>query len=543
MNRTSIDMKPRSTSRSTAAVASRRHHGKARGIPIRPGVTIGEIAVPAVAATSRSRSAGALRGARWRAEVLANHFGDTRILDVDLATVDRAETCLVDEVEVTPRSARKLVRQLLDLRRAVADALGAPQLPDVGLGPLRPAPDPWVALDEYAVLRSWLPEELQPATDLIVGCRLRPATVLQLRGDDIDPVGRTIRVRGRWKTHLLPVPAFAREDLDLLARQVGPGAPLFPGRTQGSTLNPTTLRRRVQRVSAERLGKEVNLRDLGLLAEFVLGPSSGNPAGRRAALRRIAADWSEIDAPPEWEAEEDVEQVDDETRQGVQRLTERVTKLERALEKVWPATWETKNLAAHLEDRADLADERRARVDQEVRDHACDGDLHSEGSRDLGARKGLQALRDKVRVQDTRLTALNSAIATRQEVDQLSKRVKRMAVRLRKTSTATTGLSLVQLFLVYDRVRALAPSGRALWLHDSGVLEAILKQEAVGGLSAGAEEVSGDADEFIRSLLSLRRSVQDQPGAARIAQTLKGAFAHGGDGNPTEEVHRSPWER
>lgn len=434
------------------------------------GVTVGEIAVAAVdVRTRRGRDAGA----RWRAEVLAHQFGDERVLAIDLELAREAERYLVNEVQVTPGSARKLVRQLLALRRGIAAALHAPQLPDDDLGPILPAGEPWVSLDEYATLRSGLDDEDRVATDLIVGCRLRPATVLRIGSDDVGPGGWRVRVRGRRRSHVIPVPAFAREGLALLAWQVGPGAPLFPGRSPGSTLHPATLRRRVQGVAAERSDKQVDLRDLGRLAELVLGPSSGNPAGRLAALRRIAADWVEVGSPPGWETEEVVEDDQGVVWDEIIGLFERVIAAEGRLERLEVRASEAEEDAASMERETNWLFAQIHSVREGLKGHEQDDELH--GGQGQVPESEMQAVFRRIGralgEQGGRIDRLVTDTATRREVDDLRDELDKTSARSKKTSDAVLGLALVVGALLGARI------------HDLGGAEELQRLLARGGHS------------------------------------------------------------
>jgi len=431
--------------------------------------------------------------------MLADWFGEHRILDVDGEFAKRAEDFLVEDVEVTPRSARKLVRHLLGLRTAVAARLDAPALPDVELGPLRPAPEPEVSLDEYAVVRSWFREELRPGIDLIVGCRLRPAKVLQLRSDAVGPGGCTIRVRGRREEHLLPVPAFAREDLALLACRVGPGAPLFPGRSKGSTLNPATLRRRVKEVSREHLGREVNLQDLGHLAELVLGPASGNPAGRLAAVRRIAVDWEEVEWPPGWEAAEDIVEEDHGGLQEVvSDLLDRVAELEKALEDTREKVWEAADVADHVEFEMNYTKRDLREVRAEVRRHSGDGRIHPVGPRVSAARieEGFKKLAARQTVQERRLDRLNTDTAPRRAIQELHEELKETNKKLDRVSTASTSAAFVLLALVWARISDLELREKLEWMVDNGVISLVTGQHP--DLGERARRTPGEAGRVLR---------------------------------------------
>lgn len=251
-----------------------------------------------VAALPRhSSDAGRLRLARWCASKLAQTCPGRRLLEVDWRVAVGVERQLIGE-GMAPKSARKVRSHLLALRAAVASHLGLPPLAEV---PATGAPTPSVPrldLDGYSQVRQALPIALRVATDLAVSCRLRPATILALRVGAVGPRGASLTVRGRHRKHFLDVPAFLRPALNSLAAERPPGAPLWPGRSEGGTYGVAALRRRLQRAGHEVLGMQLDLRDLSDLAATVLGASSGTPHGRRVALARLAPWWRRVDSPP-----------------------------------------------------------------------------------------------------------------------------------------------------------------------------------------------------------------------------------------------------
>lgn len=269
--------------------------------PLHHRATIGEVVGTAFdeAALPRGRSdQGRLRTARWCAATLARHAGDTRIVAVDEACAEEIEQHLIDAHSIAPSSARKARAHLLALRDFMAQRLGVEGLERT---PPPDRPVPWVprlTWEDYAATRPHLSWGLRLACDLLATCRLRPATVLALRGQDVGPDGRSLQVQGRKDQHTLSVPAFLRADLALLVKRGERAAPLFPGRTRGGTLGVAALRRRFRAAAEVALEQPRDLRDLSDLAASLLGPASGNPSGRGAALSRLAPRWASADAPP-----------------------------------------------------------------------------------------------------------------------------------------------------------------------------------------------------------------------------------------------------
>lgn len=253
--------------------------------------------VDAAALPRSRRDLGRLRSARWCASVLARHAAPLRVLAVTSESADRIEARLI-ECGLAPSSARKVRAHLVQLRGCVARELGVVVPP---IDPPAAAPAPWTPrLDwsGYGATREWLSSVDAAACDLVAACHLRPSTVLRLRVRDVGDGGRTVRVRGRRVRHVLPVPAFLREDLLELARGGEPAAPLFPGRSQSHGLSVVTLRRRFKAATRGALDTDLDLRDLADLATATLGAGSANPSGRRVALGRIARRWVALEEPP-----------------------------------------------------------------------------------------------------------------------------------------------------------------------------------------------------------------------------------------------------
>ena len=257
------------------------------------GTRVDERALP-----RSDRDAGRLRQARWCAAVLAEHVPHLRVLDVDCQVAVQIEETLIQVHGLAPSSARKARGHLLALRDSVARRLGRAELGEV---PATGPPEAWqprLDLDGYYTARVRLPWALRVATDLLATCRLRPATVLALRVADVGPRGATIRLWGRGGPRELPTPAFLQADLAALARGGAGDAPLWPGRTREGTYGVAALRRRFRAAAEETLGEGRDLRDLSDLAASVLGPASANPAGRCAALERVAPRWVRLETPP-----------------------------------------------------------------------------------------------------------------------------------------------------------------------------------------------------------------------------------------------------
>lgn len=244
------------------------------------------------------RDMGRLRGARWCAATLARNFGDLRVLDVDADKAVWLETTLIQDHGVAPSSARKVRAHALALRNSVARRLGTEPLqllPSSG----RPVPwEPRVQWSGYQRVRAVLPWELRVACDLVATCRLRPSTILRLRGQDVGSDGRSITVQGRRRRHTLPVPAFIQAELLMLANGRGAGVALWPGRTLAGTLGVTTLRRHLKSAAREAVDEEWDLTDLADLAASALGTASANPRGRKSSLRRIALRWVSVAEVP-----------------------------------------------------------------------------------------------------------------------------------------------------------------------------------------------------------------------------------------------------
>ena len=281
---------------------------RAPRVHLHPGISIGEV-IGTVADLHCLPTAlgghGRLRHPRWCAGILREEVPDMPLLDVDLPWAEELETWLVEQRPLAPASGAKVISHLLALRSRIAERLGQPQLPEAG------SPRTWrpqeteVTIEDFSRTRRQLTHLSMVAATLIAACRLPAAAVLSLRSRDVGPGGATIRVGPRGRRVELLVPAFLRDDLNQVAMAAAssPDRPLFPGRLAGQPLRPPTLRRHVQEASMRALGRQVDLRALGRLAAEILGPASGTPVGRRAALQRIADDWYAVGCPPRRPAE------------------------------------------------------------------------------------------------------------------------------------------------------------------------------------------------------------------------------------------------
>jgi len=405
-------------------------------------VTIGEVVGTRAdrrALPRGTRDVGRLRQARWAAAVLG-HFEDTVLLDVDGAFVDKAEEWLVRENAVAPSSARKIVQHLVALRASVAGTLGAPQLV-VGSSRTQWTREAPLSPEEYRRLRLELPAGLRVAADLVTTCRLRPAVVLGLQGEAVGSDGASVKVPGRSAEHLIPVPVCIRKELAAVAAGAGSGQPLFPGRSAGGTFGVAALRGRVRAAGEAALGRSIDLRDLGVLAQSILGGASGNPSGRGAALRRIAPRWQVLDQPPEAETPEtggvgsSAPQRDD---SEVQELRSELSLLRREIDRGVRGRGALDTRTSALRRSSRKWETEAKEIEARVGDLERRGPIGVEQSKRL--REAMKALRKDGRWLDGRIGRHEHE--TDDKFAKLSEELESLALKQRHLRSALVGLSI-----------------------------------------------------------------------------------------------------
>jgi len=402
-----------------------------------PHVTVGEVVgSPVDARARRRRGRGGVRHVRWCIDVLREYADDTPVLAVDYEYAEQLEDYLIDHVGVAPSSARKVIQHLLALRRSVAGRLHFHQLPAGGIDWGRLPLDPGTTIQGYAAFRPALQPRSRVAADLVTACRLKPATVLRLRGADVGPGGRKLRVRGQSKSTVLPVPQFLWDDLAGLAAAAGRSGCLFPGRSKGGSLSPATLRNHVQAASRDALGAETCLRDLGRLGASILGPGSSNPAGRVAALRRIAAIWRSIDDPPIVDCTSPEETAGDAARHELDDLGGAFDALQEQVDELQRQVSSREGLINSAYYLSQQANRRAKGLDRDLTAHSRDQVAHRSPPVAPQLRETLDEHGKRLRRLERRPTALVRQGPTVAQVDENRARLDRMESQLRQTRNA-----------------------------------------------------------------------------------------------------------
>lgn len=122
---------------------------------------------------------------------------------------------------------------------------------------------------------------------------LRPAEVAGLRVSDYDRKGRTLRVAGRSRSRVLPVPQFLGEDLDRMLEVADPGAKtLFAGcdrDLEGCTSPPgrNFARTVVDTRWAEHVGPRAARRGAGDVPNYEPPPAGPSPSDFRALVEAV----------------------------------------------------------------------------------------------------------------------------------------------------------------------------------------------------------------------------------------------------------------